>query len=121
VDIKAWAVMEHAQAAIEEINDKVNFSLQTAYSMGHQTQQPEVKIKLYDSGASRHMSPFTKQFMNYHTILPQPITATNKQTFYAIGIGNLQIDVPNGESTTPVILHDTLHTPKMVLTIVSIR
>jgi len=59
-DIKAWAVMEHAQAAIKEINDEVNFSPQTAYSAGYQTQQPEVKIKLYNSRASRHMSPFTK-------------------------------------------------------------
>jgi len=37
-----------------------------------------------------------------------------------IGTGNLQIDMPNGESTTLVILHDTLHAPKMVLTIVLI-
>jgi len=70
--------MERAQAAIEEINDKVNFSLQTAYSAGHQTQQPEVEIELYNSGASRHISPFVKRFMNYCAILPQPITAANK-------------------------------------------
>ena len=40
--------------------------------------------------------------------------------FYAIGTGDLQINVPNGDTTTPILLHDTLHVPDMVLTIVSI-
>jgi hypothetical protein len=83
-------------------------------------QQPEVEIELYDSGASKHMSPFCKHFTNYRTISPRAITAANKRIFYAIGTGDLQIDVPNGNSTTPVLLHDTLHTPEMALTIISI-
>jgi len=70
MDIEAWAAMECAQAAIEEINDEDNFSPQTAYSAGHQTQQPEVEIELYDSRASRHMFPFAKRFTNYHAIPP---------------------------------------------------
>ena len=52
--------MDHAQATIEEIDDEAEFTPQTAYSTGHHTHQPEVKIKLYDSRASRHMSPFAK-------------------------------------------------------------
>jgi hypothetical protein len=40
--------------------------------------------------------------------------------FYAIGTGDLQVDVPNGDATTQVLLCDTLHMPEMVLTIISI-
>ena len=119
------AATEEVQAAIEEINedntDQQGY-LQVVYSAGPQpqTQVPEVEIELYDSGASRHMSPFIHRFTNYRSIPPRPITAANKRTFYAIGTGDLQIDVPNGQGTTPVTLRDTLHAPEMALTIVSI-
>jgi transposase InsO family protein len=66
------------------------------------------------------MSPFRHCFANYRSIPPRPITAANKRIFYAIGTGDLQIDVPNGDMTTPVLLKDTLHAPDMALTIVSI-
>jgi hypothetical protein len=124
-DIEAWAAIElsdNSLAAIEEIKDESQpHSSHTSYSAGHtHTHQPDIKIELYDSGASRHMSPYAKRFINYCSIPPCPITAANKGTFYAIGTGDLRIDVPNGKGTTPVILHDTLHTPEMALTIVSI-
>jgi hypothetical protein len=79
-----------------------------------------VETELYDLGASQHMSPFSHQFKNYQTIPPHAITAANKCTFYATGTGDLQVNVPNGDITTPVLLCDTLHTPKMALTIISI-
>jgi hypothetical protein len=66
------------------------------------------------------MSPFIHRFTNYHPIPPHPITAANTHTFYAIGAGDLEIDVPNRNTTTPVLLHDTLYMPDKVLTIVSI-
>jgi hypothetical protein len=67
------------------------------------------------------MSPFIHRFTNYCTTPPRPITAANKHIFYAIGTGDLQIDVPNRHGTTPVILRNTLHAPKMAMTIISIR
>ncbi len=79
-----------------------------------------VKSELYNSGASCHMSPFQHHFVSYHSIDPRPITAADKQVFYAVGLGDLQIEVPNGESSSSVILKDVLHTPDMALTIVSI-
>ena len=81
---------------------------QITYSAGPQIQVPEVEIELYDSGTSRHMSPFIHRFTNYHSIPPCPITAANKCIFYAIGAGDLQIDMPNRQGTNPVILRDTL-------------
>ena len=66
------------------------------------------------------MSPLRHRFTNYCDIPPHAITAANKQTFYAIGTGDLQVDVPNGDTTTSVLLCDTLHVPDMALTIISI-
>jgi transposase InsO family protein len=66
------------------------------------------------------MSPFRHRFKNYRSIPPRAITAANKCTFYAIGTGDLQVDVPNGDATTQVLLRDSLHAPEMALTIISI-
>ena len=78
------------------------------------------EVELYDSGASRHMSPFSHRFTNLHSIPPRPITAANSRVFYATGAGDLKIDVPNGASSTPITLKDTLYAPDMGLTVVSI-
>ena len=50
----------------------------------------------------------------------RPITAADKRVFYVIGIGNIIIDIPNGESSTQITLKDVLHAPDMGATIVSI-
>jgi len=49
----------------------------------------EIQSELYDSGASRHMSPFRKQFLTYKQIEARPITAANNKVFHAIGMGDL--------------------------------
>jgi len=60
------------------------------------------------------------RFVTYQEILPRPITAADKRVFYAIGTGDVVIDIPNGESSTPIRLKDALHAPDMGATIVSI-
>jgi len=45
-------------------------------------------------------------FMNYCMIPPRLITATDKQVFYAVGTGDLYPKVPNGKSSTLIILKD---------------
>jgi len=67
------------------------------------------------------MSPFGEHFTNYCTILPCPITAADKRIFYAVGTGDLRIEVPNGKSSTPIILKDVLHALDMGITIVVIN
>src|ERR1700761_7342681 len=37
------------------------------------------------------------------------------------GMGDLRIRVPNGESSTPVILRNALYAPEMALTVISIN
>lgn len=46
---------------------------------------------LFDSGASRHMSSYRSQFLDYKPIVPKPITAADNHTFLAIGKGDLMI------------------------------
>jgi hypothetical protein len=76
--------------------------------------------ELYDSGASRHMSPHRKSFVTYRPISARPILSANNEVFHAIGMGDLQITVPNGSNSTNVLLRDTLHAPDLALTVVSI-
>ena len=66
------------------------------------------------------MSPFQSKFTTYQSISPQAIISANKHIFYAQGVGNLQIKVPNGNALTPVLLKDTLYMPQIGLTVVSI-
>jgi heme-binding NEAT domain protein len=48
------------------------------------------------------------------------ITAADKRVFYAIGMGDLEIEVPNGESTTSILLKD-VHALEMGTTIISVN
>ncbi len=77
-------------------------------------------VELYDSGASRHMSPSHHHFTNLHSIPPCPITAANGKPFYAISVGDLKIAVPNGTSTTSITLKDALYTPDIGLIVIFI-
>ena len=77
--------------------------------------------KLYNSRAMCHMSPYHKCFKTYHAIPLQAITAVDKRVFYAVRMGDLEIEVPNGTSPTLITLKDVLHAPDMGITIVSIN
>ena len=75
---------------------------------------------LFDSGASRHMSSYRGQFLDYKPIIPKPITAANNHTFHAIGKGDLMISLPNGKGHSRIHLRDVLYAPKMGIMLVSI-
>ena len=79
-----------------------------------------IQTELYDSGASCHMSPYREHFENYIHIILKSITVADKRYFQAVGKGDLRIKLPNGPSTTTVLLKDVLHCPDMGLTLISI-
>jgi hypothetical protein len=79
-----------------------------------------IETELYDSRASRHMSLFRDKFISYHSIELRTIKTADKHLFYAIGAGDLQVDVPNGVTTSSVLLRDALHAPDIGVTIVSV-
>ena len=114
-DIEAWAVVEEVDESgtVEAPENSATIAQGTPQLVG-------TEAKLYDSGVSRHMSPFRHKFTTYHPIPPRAIVTADKRTFHAEGIGDLQIEVPNGKKSTKVLLKDTLYAPQIGLTIVSI-
>ena len=110
-DIEAWFAVENT-----EDNDGAVPRVPIIAAQGITQAQSE----LYDSGASRHMSPFREQFVSYRKIDARPITAANNRIFHAVGMGDLQIEVPNGATSSKVLLKDALHAPDLCLTVVSI-
>jgi hypothetical protein len=79
-------------------------------------------VELYDSGASRHISPYKADFMSYTTLSPPLyLNAANQHKFPAIGKGTLVVKTPvNGrESVLP--LYNALYAPSVGYTLVSLR
>src|SRR6267142_598588 len=123
-ETEAWAAMEEVPAPTEASGTGVADAADAAAGQSParaEHGQPKPTTELYDSGASSHMSPFSERFTKYRAIPPRPITAADKRIFYAVGTGDLRIEVPNGESSTPIILKDVLHAPDMGITIVAIN
>ena len=116
---EAWATIVDAQEPTEE--PWPNVAATAAGSIPAQAERAPSTTKLYDSGASRHMSPYHEHFVLYQEIPPRAITAADKRVFYAAGTGDLEIEVPHGTSFTPIILKDVLHALKMGTTIVSVN
>ena len=121
---ESWAAMDDytdgSMAIVVEIDDapsegesRDQLSILAASALGSEAE-------LYDSGASRHMSPFSHHFTNLRSIPPRPITAANNRVFYATGMGDLGINVPNGSKSTHITLRDALYAPDMTLTVISI-
>ena len=76
-------------------------------------------IELYDSGATRHISPYKSDFISYSPLAPPIFLNTaNQQRFLAIGHGTLVINVPNGSTESELTLHGALHVPAVSYTLV---
>ena len=78
------------------------------------------ETELFDSGASRHMSPYRHKFINYFPIQKRVLTVADGGTFDAVGKGDMHVMLPNGKSSTKILLKDVLYAPKMGLTLISI-
>src|SRR5277367_5895764 len=79
-----------------------------------------LETELYDSGASRHMSPFKQKSINFVSIQKKVLTAADGGTFEAIGKGDMHITIPNNKTTTRILLKDVLYAPQMGIMLVSI-
>ena len=101
-ELGAWAAIQN----VEDItnNDQQDYTATVAGRSPAQVEHLCGATELYNSGTSWHISLFHKHFITYQSILPHTITTTDKWTSYVIGTGDLQIEVPNGQSTTKVLL-----------------
>ena len=80
-----------------------------------------VRVKLYDSGATRHISPFKSDFKTYSTMTPPLIlNAAKQQRFQAIGSGTLPIQVPNGDAESEMLLRGALYALFVAYTLMSL-
>ena len=78
-------------------------------------------VELYDSGATRHISPYKASFSTYVTLDPPVfLNAANQQRFPAIGVGSLAIHAPNGGTQSTLTLTNVLHAPAVGFTLVSL-
>ena len=117
-----WDDLDEGEAKLEVDNGEEAYTRTYSYSMlANAARTSEgVETELYDSGASRHMTAYRNRLENYVSIVPKPIAAADKRFFQATGKGNLRIKIPNGNSTTSILLTDVLYCPDMGLTLVSI-
>jgi hypothetical protein len=74
---------------------------------------------ILDSGASRHFSPHRSEFRDFEAI-DREIKMADGRTFKAVRKGNVHIVLPNGRSTTPVLLKDCVYAPEMAFTLISV-
>ena len=72
-----------------------------------------------DSGASRVYSPDRTKFTNYKTI-DRRITAADGRELKAIGMGDLEMELPNGSATTKMKFEQAIHAPDMAFMLISI-
>jgi len=59
-------------------------------------------------------------FVNFKAIEKRPIIAANKRSFYAIGTGDMKVEIPNGGQTETITLKDVLYAPDIAYTLISI-
>ena len=75
--------------------------------------------ELYDSGATRHISPYQSDFTSYTPLSPPLyLNTANQQCFPAVGTGTLTIWVPNKGTESKLALHDALHMLSVAYTLV---
>ena len=84
-------------------------------------EEEDTRVELYDSGATRHISPYKIDFIDYAPLSPPVLLNTaNQQRFQAIGLGSLPIQVPNGDGNSELTLRGVLHAPSVAYTLVSL-
>lgn len=78
------------------------------------------RIELYDSGTTQHISPFRDQFTTYEEIPRRSLQAANQQEFFAVGSGDMVIDVPDGVDAAKLRLTEVLYSPEVGYTLISV-
>ncbi|KAF9545221.1 hypothetical protein CPC08DRAFT_608933, partial [Agrocybe pediades] len=66
------------------------------------------------------ISPYRDDFEAFEEITPKTFKAANKQSFSAVGKGEMVIDVPDGASTSQLRLTEVLYSPEVGYTLISI-
>jgi len=71
------------------------------------------RTELYNSSCTQHISPCRDQFEKFQEIPPKAFRTANKQSFSAIGKGELVIDIPDGADVSQLRLMEVLYSPEV--------
>src|SRR5271168_4942774 len=126
VEAADWFCMDEAEAGVEiegeccEVVRELGDTSGIALVVQDSTKSGGV-AELYDSGCTNHISPYRDRFENFQSIAPRKFRAANQQTFSTIGIGELIVDVPNGDGHfCKLRLSGVQYSPEIAYTLVSI-
>ena len=120
VDIDLESVGEMSNNEIRDSPDIIEPDDVANAAMDRALNANEIRTELYDSGTTRHISPYRNLFDNYVEIPPKLLSAANKWKFAAIGKGDMVIKVPNGIDASKLQLTEVLYLPEVSYTLVSI-
>lgn len=73
-----------------------------------------------DSGATQHMSPVRKNFVNFQQIDERKITVADNNKIVAVGIGEVQLKVKVSNKTKNLTVNDVLYVPQLAANLISI-
>jgi hypothetical protein len=112
----AWSVGEDSEPAAEPETalDVLNAS------MDEQMADDTPRVEIFNSGTTRHISPYRDDFLTFNEIPAKPLRAANQGSFSAVGVGEIVIDVPNGVEASQLRLTEVLYSPEVGYTLVSI-
>ena len=74
-----------------------------------------MQAELYNSGCTKHISPYCENFDNFTEIPPREFLAANKQSFSAIGKGKIVINIPKDTNVSKLRLMEVLYSPESVI------
>ena len=78
------------------------------------------RVKVYDSGCTRHITPYRDAVDNFIEISLKSFRAANKLDFTAVGMGEMTVDVPNGVDISQLRLTEVMYSPEVGYTLVSV-
>ena len=81
---------------------------------------PKSKLGMcVDSGASRDYCPDRSKFVNYQTV-ERTMTTANGKSMKAVGMGDLQLELPNRSKKSKMLFKNAIHALEMAFTLISI-
>ncbi|THH16856.1 hypothetical protein EUX98_g9235, partial [Antrodiella citrinella] len=89
-------------------------------TMANDSQISRSEMEVYDSGATKHMTPFRDQLRNYRSVPRRNIKAADEKFFPAYGVGDMHLSVPNGSKWNTLRVKGVLYAPTMGSTLISL-
>jgi hypothetical protein len=75
---------------------------------------------IIDTGASSHFCPDRTKFQNYRPLVGRSIHTADGRSHVAAGVGDVIIQLPNGDKRGAVMLKEAIHAPGFSFTLLSV-